>query len=266
MKNRNISLLIGCIICLFTNTYSQEMVFSGAYQGKDLFLMNPMLEYGTEYCISDVKVNDMNYPHTLKTGAFRIQLSEFELDYGEEFTVIIKHEEYCLPTLINPEVLQPLSTYKLIDYELGYDNMLLFTTDNESGKLKFIVEEYRWGQWVKLDEIDGKGGPGRNTYQVKIYPFNGNNVFRIYQTDHLYQRNYSQELSIPYQTERITILSNLRRIRNTIEFSDKTRFFIINQFGEVLLSGYSDTVDVSELRRGEYFVRYDNVYDVFRKR
>lgn len=257
-----ITILLFCSSILI----SGELKYSGVYQGKDLFLMNPMIEHGVSYCIDEVYINDREFIHTLKSSALRIAPAEYGLDYGESFEVIIRYKEGCGPTLVNPEVLRPLSTFELVDYELGYNNRLSFTTDNESGILKFSIEEFRWGAWGKVDEIDGKGGPGKNTYHVQLYPFNGNNRIRVYQENHLYQRNYSDEIVIPYETEPAIVQTNLRRVRDEIELSKETRYRVIDEKGNLILKGVGSTINAEELERGEYYLQYDNVFDVFRKR
>lgn len=244
----------------------ESVTYRGVYQGKDLFIMNPMFGDGENYCVNKVTVNGAIYDDEMNSSAFKIALEHMGLDYGEAYEVILTHDGSCTPTLVNPEVLKPLSTFEITDISLGFNDQLTFSTTNESGILVFVIEEYRWGRWVEAGQVKGKGGPGDNTYTIRVYPFSGENRFRIYQMDHLYRKHYSDEFVIDYQGDPVEVLTNLRRVRREIEFSKKTRYIIINEFGEEVMSGFDKVIDVRELDRGNYFLNYEDDYQRFRKR
>ncbi len=266
MKNSGLAILL--ILSLFSCKFivADEMVLTGIYQGKDLYIINPMLDIGEEYCAYEVLVNDEPFNDVINSSAFRITLEYVGLQFGEEYVVKIKHHEDCAPKLVNPEVLKPLSTYELINYELGYNNMLKFTTHNESGKLNFVIEEYRWNKWNQIGQIPGEGGPDDRNYSIKIYPYNGENRYRIHQTDHLNRTYYSDEIVFNVDKEKISVTSPLRKIKKEIIFSGETYYAVINEFGEELISGNGTVVDVSNLKKGEYFLNFENEYVVFKKK
>jgi len=245
---------------------ADEMVFRGVYQGKDLYIMNPMLERGLDYCVTKVLINDMVYDEVINSSAFRISFEAVGLEFGEAYEIVLKHKSNCKPTLVNPEVLKPLSTFKIVDIKLGYNDLLRFTTDNESGKLKFIVEEFRWERWMKAGEVDGRGGPGQNSYSVRVYPYSGENQFRIYQIDHMMKKNISDTIVINYEKDPVDVLSKMKRVKNKIEFSAETKYVIINQYGEVVVDGFGSEIDVSELSKGDYFLNFENEYRSFKKK
>lgn len=269
MKNSKLiivsfSLLMSIFI---SNTLlADELVFKGIYQGKDLFIINPMLDLGQEYCAYEVYVNNKKYEDVINSSAFRISLDFAGLKFGEEYEVVIKHRSDCTPKLVNPEVLKPLSTYEIVTADLAYNDMLRFITTNESGKLTFFVEEYRWGRWIERGRIPGEGGPGNRTYNVKVYPFNGENKFRVYQIDHLNRKFYSNEFVFNIEKEPVKITSKLSSVKKEITFSGLTYYSVINQYGEELISGAGNSVDVSNLKKGEYFLNYENDYVTFKKK
>jgi hypothetical protein len=270
MSIKRLTFLIIVFIYLSGNVLAEisdeQMVFRGIYQGKDLFIMNPMLNDGVDYCVKEVTINDVVFNDVLNTSAFRISPSIAGLDYGEAYEVVIKHEATCTPTLVNPAVLKPLSSFEVIEYDLGFGDQLRFTTDKECGKLTFYLEEYRWGRWVQTGEVKGNGGPGENTYSIKVYPFAGKNMFRLYQEDHLLRRKYSDELTIDYIKNNVEILTNLKRVRKEIEFSEETRFIIVNEFGEEMKNGSGKLIDVSDLPKGTYYLNFENEFVNFNKR
>lgn len=264
-----ISTLIIIVILIFfagIKALASEMLLKGIYQGKDLYIMNPMLDAGEEYCVFEVLINNEKYNEVINSSAFRISLDYAGLQYGQEYVVTIRHHEFCTPKLVNPEVLKPLCTYEIASHELGYDNVLRFITANESGKLTFYIEEFRWGKWIEIGQIPGEGGPGSRSYSIKTYPFNGENRFRIYQIDHLKRKVYSDEIVYPINKEPIRIMTKLSGVSKEIVFSDNTSYEVINEFGEELISGVGNIVNVSRLTKGQYFLNYENEYILFIKR
>jgi hypothetical protein len=50
-------------------------------------------------------------------------------------------------------------------------------------------------------------------------------------------------------------LDNLDKL---IEFSDDTRYEIFDMYGNVVLKGFGNEVDVQNLKKGTYYINYDN--------
>lgn len=266
MKIKHLHIVTLLLFFYFNSIAGEEVVYRGIYQGKDLFIMNPMLDAGTEYCVTEISINDIIFNDVLNSSAFRISLDLFDLEYGEAYELKVKHHKNCKPSLVNPEVLKPLSMFDIIDYSISFDDHFKFTTENESGKLKFYLEEFRWGRWVDSGEINGKGGPNQNTYSVKVYPINGINKFRVYQMDHLYRRNYSDEINIEYTKDPVVLTSKLKKVKKNISFSGETMYIITNDFGEEVIKGYGKEIDVSGLEKGTYFLNYETEFTSFRKK
>jgi len=266
MKYSTLAFLTIALMFSSISSSADEMVLKGVYQGKDLYIINPMLDMGEEYCAYEVLINDTKFEDVINSSAFRITLDYAGLEFGQEFQVTIKHHENCTPKLVNPEVLKPLCTYEITSHELGYDNILKFLTDNESGKLTFYIEEFRWGKWIEIGRIQGEGGPGSRKYSQKVYPFKGENRYRVYQIDHLNRKFYSDEMVYEMDKEPVVVTSKLLKVTRDITFSSYTYYAVINEFGEELISGTGDVVDVSNLKKGEYFLNFENEYVVFKKK
>ena len=64
------------------------------------------------------------------------------------------------------------------------DGTFKWSTKSETGKLTFIIEQFRWNKWVKVGEVDGVGTPTSNEYSFKIAPHSGKNQLRVRQTDY----------------------------------------------------------------------------------
>lgn len=248
------------------NAQADEMILKGVYQGKDLYIINPMLDIGEEYCAYEVLINGKEFEDVVNSSAFRITLDYAGLQFGEDYRIVIKHHENCTPKIANPEVLKPLCTYTITDFELGYNNVLKFTTNHESGKLPFYIEEFRWNKWIEIGQIPGEGGPGSRNYSQKVYPFNGENKYRIYQVDHLNRKFYSDDIIFELEKDGISVTSKLSKVKKEIILSGITYYVVVNEFGEELVSGIGDIIDVSNLKKGEYFLNFENEYVVFKKK
>lgn len=52
---------------------------------------------------------------------------------------------------------------------------------NEINNLTYTIEQFRWNKWIKVGEVDGKGGIQENTYSFQTQPHSGLNKFRVKQ-------------------------------------------------------------------------------------
>jgi len=262
MKRFIFSMLI--ITLLQASLFAGEIVIDGIFQGKNLYVMNPFASSGVGFCVYEVTVNGKVSTDEINSSAFEIDLSVFQFNVGDKVTIVIKHKDNCVPKVLNPEVLKPKSTFNVTEIEVTKDGMLKWTTTGESGKLPYIVEQYRWNKWVKLDEIDGKGTSGSNSYSLKVYPHSGNNKFRVKQIDYTKKPRYSKDVLFKSLQPPVTITS--KKFENEITFSSETMYEIYDYYGNRILKGNGKSVDISGLKKGEYFINYDNTMDQFKKK
>lgn len=272
MRKYLIMIVFAVAAMLTSALRAQEVTFSGAYQGEDLYIYNPITNdanaagYGDEtFCISEVLVNGNKYPEVITSSAFNIDMGLLGIGYGDEYKVVLKHDNDCMPELINREILKPISSFKVSSFSLSDDKMFTFSTTGETGKLKFIIEEQRWSRWMKVGEVDGLGGPDTRTYTLKTLAFAGKNKFRVYQVNYKNEKRCSDELEVEYKGEPIVITSK-KAVKTNITFSGETAYLVINKFGDELISGTGDNIDVSTLPKGKYFVAYENTYTKFKKK
>jgi len=248
-------LILGFFV--FNSGFANELKISGIYHGKNLFVQNSLLNdtEGT-FCITNVTVNGENIPDEIRSSAFVISLDRMDIELGQKIEIIFAHENNCSPLIINPEVLEPLSTYELIGHRME-DGYLVFETSKEASRIPFYVEQFRWGKWVQIDELDGMGGPENNDYRVKIFPHNGTNIFRLKQIDHLERISYSDTISLYLEIDEIRLLTK-KRAKDKIEFSAETLYELYNEFGERIRFGGGTWIDIAELENGVYYLSWDD--------
>ena len=159
-------------------SFAQTLKLKGIYQGENLYVMNPFSASGAGFCIKEISVNGKISTDEISSSAFEIDLSQYHLKQGSPIEIIIKHKEGCTPKVLNPDVIQIKSTFRISKIEVGRDKVLRWTTTNETGSLNFIVEQYRWNKWVKIGEVKGKGNPSQNKYSFKITPHSGQIILK----------------------------------------------------------------------------------------
>ncbi|RME17980.1 MAG: hypothetical protein D6799_03400 [Bacteroidetes bacterium] len=245
------------------------LILEGNYQGKNLYVQNPFASSGVGFCVTEVLVNGNITTDETNSSAFEIDFKPHKLNIGDKVEVKIKHKADCKPKVLNPEVLKPKSTYEIVSMTLDKDGLLKFSTKSETGKLTFVIEQYRWNKWVKVGEVEGVGTPGTNNYEFKLQLHSGKNTVRVRQTDYTGQPRVSKPVEVISDLPEVTF--GPMKAKTDIQFmaNDKpaeTMYEIYDQYGNIVKKGYGSKVDVSNLPKGGYFLNYDNKMGEFVKK
>ncbi|MBO7477682.1 MAG: hypothetical protein J6U04_07110 [Salinivirgaceae bacterium] len=248
----------------WTVGFAEEIVLTGIYQCKNLYVMNPFAADGNGFCITGITVNGMATSDEINASAFEIDLSKHNLTKGDNVNVVIKHKSGCTPKVINPEVLNAQSTFTVTTIKIDKNNKLAFTTNNESGSLPFIVEQFRWNKWIKVTTIEGDGTPGAHTYTTDVNLHSGYNRFRVKQIDYTRKPRYGKELK--HRSMQAEVTFSYVKPFTEIKFSAETMYEIYSNTGAILDKGIGTKVDVAKLPAGDYFLNYDTKTEVFKKK
>ena len=261
-------LFIGFLLLLAVCANAQVvMVLDGNYQGKNLYVQNPFGNAGVGFCVTEVSVNGNVTTDEIASSAFEIDLKNFQLKLGDAVEVKIKYKGDCQgkPKVLNPEVLKPKSTYEVVKMDISPDGLIKFTTKGESGKLSFIIEQYRWNKWVKVGEVDGLGTNGPNDYTFKSALHSGDNKFRLKQLDYSGTPRYSKEIKVTSSSPKITFAP--AKVSSEITFTGgETMYEIYDQYGNLVKKGFGSTIDCKGLTKGAYYLNYDNSTGDFLKK
>ena len=174
---------------------------------------------------------------------------------------------------MNPDVLKPSSTFVIASMSITPDGLFSFSTTNESGQLPFIIEQKRWNVWMKVATINGKGLAGKNDYSIQLKPHSGKNIYRIKQVDYTRKPRISQEKKLIRSSVKEVFIANenLLRIEGVVNFADEsgsevsTLYEVWNTTGVIIRKGFGSKVNLSDVEKGDYFVRYDNKVGQIRK-
>ena len=245
------------------------IIIEGNYQGKNLYVQNPFANGNVGFCVTEVYVNGNLTTDETQSSAFEIDFKPHKLVIGDKVEIKIKHKEDCRPKVLNPEVLKPKSTYEVTAMSVSADGTLKWSTKGESGKLPYIIEQFRWNKWVKVGEIEGVGTAATNNYEYKVIPHSGKNQFRLKQTDYSGQPRLSK--AVDYSSNSCDVAFTPAKVSKDINFScgDKmaeTMYEIYDQYGNIVKRGYGNKIDCSNLPKGGYFLNYDNKMGEFVKK
>ncbi|PKR80193.1 hypothetical protein CW751_11055 [Brumimicrobium salinarum] len=261
--------LLISIVTLFAVFHAKaDLSIEGSYQGKNLYVQNPASEDGFGFCVTKVTVNNNIMPGGVGRSAFEIDFSLFNVDIGEEVFIVIEHGNGCVPKILNPEVLLPRSTFEVTSMTVDKDGSIEWVTTGEQGELPYVVEQYRWSKWVSAGEVDGTGEEGPNTYSYKITPHHGENKVRVVQKDHSGTKRKSPEKT--FESTVPAVEMSPTKVKSVIKFTangepSETKYEIYDAYGNIVKKGYSDKVNCENLRKGAYYINFDNKNEKFIK-
>jgi hypothetical protein len=263
-------IILSFLLFGLTSSFSigASLSIEGTYQGKNLYVQNPMDDDGFGYCATKVTVNGDVMPGGTNMGAFEIDFANFNIAIGEPIFIVIEHNDGCKPKILNPEVLLPRSTFVVTYIAVTTGGKLTWTTTGEQGKLPYVVEQYRWNKWVTVGEVQGKGTQGSNSYEFQITPHSGENTVRVVQVDHSGAKRTSKE--VKFTSTVAVVTKSPAKVKDIINFTAngqpvETRYEIYDAYGNIVKKGVGSSVNCSNLLSGAYYINFDNVNEKFIK-
>jgi hypothetical protein len=258
------------VISVFTSIVcwgqAKFLSIEGYYQGKNVIVSNPPLSDGYGYCVYKVTVNGDILPATIQMANFEIDFALFRLKKGDKVFIVLEHAENCVPRFMNPQVLLPKSTFECTSITCDNQGILKWSTKNEDGVLDFKVEQYRWDRWVEVGLVKGAGTKENHSFTFQITPHSGKNTIRVTQTDNTGETRSSKQVS--FNSPLPKVKKTPARVSDYIYFKAngknvKTKFEIYDAYGNLLKTGFSDSIDCRNLVNGVYFINYDNTSEKF---
>lgn len=235
-------------------------VYTGVYQGKDLYVKNPFSSEGVGFCVFEVTVNGEVTSDEINSSAFAIDLTLFNLEPGDPVEVVIRSKDNCEPRVINPEDIAPKSTFTVASLALADAGSIVFRTQGEGGPLPFVVEQFKWNKWVQVATVDGKGDMGvPNEYRVEVPLHSGANTFRLRQNDASGPR-YSERFEVSSDQKPVALRDT--RFYDKLAFSAPTSYEVFDAYGILYAKGAGKEIDTNEWPRGDYYVNFDDDFGV----
>jgi hypothetical protein len=236
----------------------EVIVLEGNYQLRNIFVNNPIGKDGVGFCVTNVFVNGEVSTDEINQNAFEIDLSLFNLGFGDPVTVEIQHKANCKPEVINPLALQPQATFKTESISIDDNALIKWSTTNETGVLPYRVQQFKWNKWVTVGEVQGKGNPGEHAYSFQAIPVSGNNRFRVIQKSGDGRVKVSPEVTFTSSSPAVSY--SFDKKTKTVVFDRSTSYEVYNEYGQIVKRGYDANVQMEDLSKGLYYINYDNTY------
>jgi hypothetical protein len=242
---------------------AQKLEVDGHYQGRNIYVQNPLSDSGTVYCIQKIIINSTSIPLE-NTAAITIHLDSLHFKIGDSIHVEIYHHNNCLPKILIDNTDRKF-LFEVVSIGVDSVAVLHWICKNEQEKYAFIIEQFKWNKWVKIGQVEGIGGTQENKYSFQTLPHSGKNQFRIKQTYVGNTSRYSRTVDYKAPDWDVKIMNNTYRIDRTITFSKETDYEVYDYKGDVVKRGRSNTIDLKGLAKGSYYLNYDNKMMEFTK-
>jgi len=236
----------------------EVIVLEGNYQLRNIFVNNLIGKDGVGFCVTNVFVNGEVSTDEINQNAFEIDLTLFNLNFGDEVTVEIHHKDGCKPDIINPLALKPQATFKTDAISIDDEAMITWSTTNETGVLPYRVQQFKWNKWVTVGEVQGKGNPGKHEYAFQANLVHGENRFRVIQKSGDGRVKVSPEVKV--QSGTMMVSYEYDKKSNRVVFNGQTSFEVYDQYGQIVKRGHNNVVEMDDLSKGIYYINYDNTY------
>lgn len=243
---------------------TNEMSIQGFYFGKNIYIINPMK--GNEYAVKSVFINEIPAQDELNSSAFEIDFSRYQLKEGDAVSIrIVYAGSMGTPYIFNPEVLAPQNTFRFVSAECDKKLLqILWTVDGKDLTESFEVEHYRWDKWMTISLINPEETKTFPSYTVPFVPHSGRNLFRVKYVDNEGNVYYSTEIKYSAKVKEVLLVSD--KVKESIDFSEETRYQLYSENGALLLDGWGKTIDILAIEKGKYFLNYDNKTAIITKR
>ena len=250
MKHLIISILT---TIAFTGVAQIDSEIAGTYQGKNVFVQNPINHLGTGFCTLEVKVNGKKYDFENAASVFEIRLSRMELEKGDPIVIIFTHAEECSPKILNYDAFSDQS----LRINSGYlDGKTLYWKE-EYADFSYRVEHFRWNKWTTVDlQINEPNADDFYAANLNGTPHSFVNTFRIVAENSLGIKAYSSNFTLNGNQE--SIVFEIDEEQRVLTFTAPTHYELFNDKGDCIQVGTSATIDFSDIDSGAYKLNFDN--------
>ncbi len=256
-------LTLACLFfpCLLLAQQGQEeYVISGVYNGKNLYVQNPLSSNMKDYCTREVWVNDQQVFQNPRSSAFTVNLSHLkELD---PVTVRIIYVHGCVPKVINPQVIRTLNNFRYLSIQVD-SNKLEWLTTGELERGKFFIEKWQENRWQPVNSQEATGKEN-SRYQAAVEHHSGSNKYRLKYLQGDGETFYSRVQTYEPAIEPVSFAPT--RVSDKIYFSRETDYEVTDARGNQLLKGHGKEIKLSHLNSGLYYLNFDNRKEKFYKK
>lgn len=255
-------LLLQCFIFWVSFVgFAQEIKLSGVYQGKNIYVQNPLKSDQSGYCTQAVFVNGTKVLDNPRASSYEINLSKYVINTPIEIRIV--HHMDCKPKVINKSAIDVRTNFKFINITID-DKSLNWSVEGETENSVYYVEQLSNNNWTNLKVLTAQSKQTTNSYSVALTHSTGQNTYRIKHQEKSGQMVYSQTVS--YSSVQGMVKFYPRNVSNKIYFTAIVSYEISDNRKQVVKKGKGKEVDLSNLQRGVYYVSFDNRTEQFLKK
>lgn len=230
-----------------------ETRFTGVNRGKTLFIQNPYDAETAQFCITEVRVNNRKLQLNYNFSAIKIDFKGVEVNAPVAIHII--HGDSCKPVIINPDAIAYHYSFAFKEISMN-DSVLVWSSVGDQANGLYTLEYYDYGIWQTRDTIPTKGQFGGATYVHFPKLQEGPNKLRLKYTFASGDYLYSREIDFHYYEEPVTFTP--KSSKTSLTLSRYASYEIYDAGNEMVMSGAGNTIDIRQLRRGDYIIYFDN--------
>jgi phage anti-repressor protein len=154
-------------------------------------------------------------------------------------------------------------TFVVTQMHINKDKLLVWEAKDETTDNSYLVQQYKWGNWVEVGKLQSNGFFGESQYSIEVEPHSGLNRYRVaMQND---DSTFRSSPTVAFLEELQPVDCIIRRRQKQIEFSEETDWILVDLRGNTVKDGRGVSVDIEGLAwRKWYFICFDNSYKKFR--
>lgn len=240
------------------------IILEGKYQQRNIFIAQAIGSEGFGFCAYEIRVNGKIIIDEINSSAFEIDLASYNFTLGEDIIIEIKHKSGCAPKVLNPGGLKPKPTFNTVDINIDENQILKWVTDNETGSLPYIIQQYKWNKWIDIGQVQGTGSIDKSNYAFHVDFTSNLNKFRVIQTDQ--EGKIKKSTAVEIESTKPKLTYTYTKSKQEVIFSNETGFEVHNKYGDLVLKGFSSNVDVSSLIKDDYWLSFDSYTESFTKK
>ncbi len=238
-----------------------EMILSGVYRGKNLFVQNPFSPDNQNYCVEEVFINEVKKMSGIRQSAFEIDLSHLEMQ--DEVTVRIMYKDGCVPKIINPQALRPSDSFQFGNVTVNQKS-LDWTTIGETPGYIYYAEQFVNGSWLPIKRLEAKN-TGGGIYSLPVTHYKGENKYRVKaQNNETHNILYSRVATFDPKEDLITFYP--KNVASKITLSRAAVYEISDVKGKLIKKGKGAEITLADLKTGMYYLKINNRTEKFFKK
>ena len=241
--------------------FAGEIVLSGAYQGKDLYIQNPFNTESATFCTNAVYVNDRLVLDHPKASAFRVDLSF--LSVNDLVVIRISYQDNCEPGIVNPQVLKSPQNFQFLTAQAD-NNSITWASKGDKDGLYYVEHKWDKKDWSIMDTVEVVNVFEQNKYAVAPSHMKGENIYRVKYVNGSNEEFYSVEFQFTAADNYITFYPKIAT--SQLKLSDSCHFEVMDFFGKVIKKGEGKDVMLIDLKPGKYYLNIQNRKEAFIKR